>query len=130
MKSYLRNQSIADVLYLCKDVETCGHGLKKVYQLCNDYNVNISYINNEYDFTIEFSRIDRNEIGEINGELSKEELVVLSVFKNNRNAIKEDIINEKRYSSRTIDRIIRSLKDKELIKRIGSNKNGYWEVLK
>ena len=23
-----------------------------------------------------------------------------------------------------------SLKDKELIKRIGSNKNGYWEVLK
>ena len=134
LKSYLRNQSIADVLYLCKDVEACGHGLKKVYQLCNDYNVNISYINNEYDFTIEFSRIDRNEIGEINGEingeLSKEEIVVLSVFKNNRKAIKEDIINETRYSSRTIDRIIRSLKDKELIKRIGSNKNGYWEVLK
>ena len=94
------------------------------------YNVKISYINNEYDFTIEFSRIDRNEIGEINGELSKEELVVLSVFKNNRNAIKKDIINETRYSSRTIDRIIRSLKDKELIKRNGSNKNGYWEVLK
>ena len=134
LKSYLRNQSIADILYLCKDVEACGHGLKKVYQLCNDYNVKISYINNEYDFTIEFSRIDRNEIGEtngeINGELSKEELVVLSVFKNNRNAIKKDIINKTRYSSRTIDRIIRSLKDKELIKRIGSNKNGYWELLK
>lgn len=64
-KSYLRNQSIADVLYLCKDVEACGHGLKKVYQLCNDYNVNISYINNEHDFTIEFSRIDRKEVGEI-----------------------------------------------------------------
>ena len=84
--------------------------------------------------TIEFSRIDRNEIGEtngeINGELSKEELVVLSVFKNNRNAIKKDIINETRYSSRTIDRIIRSLKDKELIKRIGSNKIGYWEFYK
>ncbi len=28
LKSYLRNKSIADVLYLCKDVETCGHGLK------------------------------------------------------------------------------------------------------
>ena len=122
------------VLYLCKDVEACGHGLKKVYELCNDYNVNISYINNEYDFTIEFSRVDRNEIGEINGEingeLSQEELMVLSVFKNNRNAIKEDIIGETGYSSRTIDRIIRSLKDKGLIKRIGSNKNGYWEVIK
>ena len=68
--------------------------------------------------------------GEINGELSQEELMVLSVFKNNRNAIKEDIIGETGYSSRTIDRIIRSLKDKGLIKRIGSNKNGYWEVIK
>ena len=54
----------------------------------------------------------------------------MPVFKNNRNAIKKDIINETRYSSRTIDRIIRSLKDKELIKRIGSNKIGYWEVYK
>lgn len=138
LKSYLRNQSIADVLYLCKDVEACGHGLKKVFQLCNDYNVNISYINNEHDFTIEFSRIDRNEVGEINGEtngetngeISQEELAVLSVFKNNKSAIKEDIINETGYSSRTIDRIIRLLKDKELIRRIGSNKTGYWDVIK
>ena len=39
LKSYLRNQSIADVLYLCKDVETCGHGLKKVYRLCKEAKV-------------------------------------------------------------------------------------------
>ena len=32
--------------------------------------VEADYINNEYDFTIEFSRIDRNEIGEINGEIN------------------------------------------------------------
>ena len=29
LKSYLKNKPIADVLYLSKDVETCGHGLKK-----------------------------------------------------------------------------------------------------
>ena len=57
LKSYLRNQSIADVLYLCKDVESCGHGLKKVYELCNDYNVNISYINNEYDLISSFQEL-------------------------------------------------------------------------
>lgn len=133
LKSYLRNQSIADALYLCKDVETCGHGLKKVYQLCNDSKVDISYINNENDFTIEFSRADRNEVGEINGEingeLSQQEQAVLSVFRKNKNAIKKDIITETGYSSRSIDRVIRLLKNKELIKRIGANKNGYWEVL-
>ncbi|MCQ2799651.1 MAG: hypothetical protein MJ228_02645 [Bacilli bacterium] len=98
------------------------------------FNVSISYINNEHDFTIEFSRVDRNKVdeinGEINGELSQEEFAVLSVFKNNKNVVKEDIIKGTGFSSRSIDRIIKSLKEKELIKRIGSNKTGYWEVLK
>lgn len=134
LKSYLRNQAIADVLYLCKDVETCGHGLKKVYRLCKEAKVNISYINNENDFTIEFSRIDRNKIGELNGELngelSKEEFSVLTVFKTNKNVIKDEVIKQAGFSSRAIDRIIKSLKEKELLRRVGSNKIGYWEVLK
>lgn len=130
LKSYLRNQAIADVLYLYKDVETCGHGLKKIYRLCKEAKVSISYINNENDFTIEFSRIDRNKIGELNGELSKEEFSVLTVFKTNKNTIKDDAIKQTGLSSRTIDKIIKSLKEKELLRRVGSNKIGYWEVLK
>ena len=31
---------------------------------------------------------------------------------------------------RTINRILNSLKDKNLLKRMNSNKDGYWEVLK
>lgn len=130
LKSYLRNQAIADVLYLYKDVETCGHGLKKIYRLCKEAKVSISYINNENDFTIEFSRIDRNKIGELNGELSKEEFSVLTVFKTNKNVIKAEVIKQAGLSSRAIDRIIKSLKEKELLRRVGSNKIGYWEVLK
>lgn len=130
LKSYLRNQAIADVLYLYKDVETCGHGLKKIYRLCKEAKVSISYINNENDFTIEFSRIDRNKIGELNGELSKEEFSVLTVFKTNKNVIKAEVIKQAGLSSRAIDRIIKSLKEKELLRRVDSNKNGYWEVLK
>lgn len=134
LKSYLRNQSIARVLYLCKDVESCGHGLKKAYNLCEESKVNISYINNENDFTIEFSRIDRNNgdelNGEINGEISNEEIAVLNVYKLNKNAIKEEVIAQTGLSSRTIDRLISSLKNKGLLKRIGSNKTGHWEVVK
>lgn len=130
LKSYLRNQAIADVLYLYKDVETCGHGLKKIYRLCKEAKVSISYINNENDFTIEFSKIDRNKIGELNGELSKEEFSVLTVFKTNKNVIKAEVIKQAGLSSRAIDRIIKSLKEKELLRRVGSNKIGYWEVLK
>lgn len=133
LKSYLRNRTISDVLYLCKDVETCGHGFKKIYNLCKESYVQVSYINNENDFTIEFSRIDRNKVGEINGEIngeiSKEEIVVLNVLKNNKYAKKEELIKLTNFSSRTIDRIIRLLKDKGLIVRVGSKKSGHWDVL-
>lgn len=103
---------------------------KEVYRLCKEAKVNISYINNENDFTIEFSRIDRNKIGELNGELSKEEFSVLTVFKTNKNVIKDEVIKQAGLSSRAIDRIIKSLKEKELLRRVDSNKIGYWEVLK
>ena len=73
------------MLYLCKEVETCGHGLKKAYHLCKEAKVDISYINNENDFAIEFSSIDRNTTDEINsktnGVLSKEEFSILTVLK-------------------------------------------------
>lgn len=137
LKSYLRNESIADILYLCKDVESCGHGLKKVYNLCKEANVEISYINNENDFTIEFSRVDRNKINEINDQfeelkskLTEDEFSTLKIYKTNKYSTKEDIIKETGFSSRKIDRTIKSLKEKGLLKRIGSNKKGYWEVIK
>lgn len=90
---------------------------KKIYSLCKETNVEVSFINNENDFKIEFSRIDRNKSGEINGEISKDEIAVLNALKDNHRAIKEDIK-------------IKNLKSKGFIKRIGSNKTGYWEVLK
>lgn len=80
------------MLYLCKDVETCGHGLKKIYSLCKEASVDVSSIINENDFRIEFSQIDRNKSGEINGEIndqiSKDEIAVLNVLKDNHRTTK------------------------------------------
>ena len=41
LHSFLRNETIARTLYLCKDVETFGSGLKKIYSLCNSAGVTI-----------------------------------------------------------------------------------------
>lgn len=51
-------------------------------------------------------------------------------LKDNHRAIKEEIIIKTNFSGRKIDRLIKNLKSKGLIKRIGSNKTGYWDVLK
>ena len=58
--SFLRNEVIAKTLYLCKDVETFGSGIRKIYNLCNENAVNVSYLNTDTDFTLRFSRVNRN----------------------------------------------------------------------
>lgn len=135
LKSYLRNKVIADVLYLCKNVETSGHGLKKLYSVCNEVGVRVTYENTETDFTIAFSRVDRNKDngvlnGEINDErkLSNDEDTVLRAIRANCRISKQELIDITKKSSRTIDRVIASLKNKGLLVRDGSKKTGNWEV--
>ena len=74
IRSYLRNEVIAKTLYLCKNVESFGTGIKKIYALCEAEKININYENEDTAFTLEFSRVDRNippKNGVINGGINK-----------------------------------------------------------
>ena len=55
-------------------------------------------------------------------------IAFLHVLKDNYIAIKDEIIIKTDLSSRKIDRLIKNLKSKGSIKRIGSNKTGYLEM--
>ena len=133
--SFLRNETIARVLYLCKDVETFGSGIRKIYSLCNAAGVEIKYENADTDFKIEFSRIDRNksplsgqENGQINDHISDLEQAVLSCLREEPGMTNAELIVKTGKSQRTITRVLAALKGKGLITRIGSNKTGYWQV--
>lgn len=129
--SFLRNEVIARVLYLCKDVETFGSGIRIMYNLCEENNITISYINSDTDFVLSFSRHNRNIVPNddtINGTISDGESEVLKILRKDRNITISQLAEISNKSVRTINRIISLLKAKKLIERIGSNKNGYWEV--
>ena len=133
--SFLRNETIARVLYLCKDVETFGSGIRKIYSLCNAAGVEIKYENADTDFKIEFSRIDRNksplsgqENGRINDHISDLEQAVLSYLREEPGMTNAELIVKTGKSQRAITRALASLKGKGLITRIGSNKTGHWQV--
>jgi ATP-dependent DNA helicase RecG len=138
IKSFLRNEKIAHILYLCNEVEVFGHGIKKVYHLCQEANVSITYQNTDTDFTFEFSRVDRNKVTTMvnntnieNTELlNNNEKLVLAILVNNPKITIEELIIKVDKSERTIKRILNSLKTKKLIKRMNSSKNGYWEIFK
>lgn len=133
--SFLRNEVIARVLYLCKDVETFGSGIRKIYNLCEDNGVSINYIDSDTDFVFSFSRFNRNIMpsddminGIINGTISDGENEILEFLRKDKNITVAELSKISNKSVRTINRIISLLKSKGLIERIGSNKNGYWKV--
>ena len=129
LESYLRNEVIAQVLFRSKDVETFGTGFRKIYSMCRESNVTISYENNDDLFMIEFSRNNVPNNGIVNGTLNETEILVLQLLRENPSYRITDIVSKTGKSIRTVNRIILSLKTKKLLRRNGSMKTGYWEVL-
>ena len=62
-------------------------------------------------------------------KLTDGEEKVLDILKKNPKATIKMISNETDLSVRTIQRILVSLKENDLLIRSGSDKTGYWEVL-
>ena len=115
-----------------KYVETFGSGIRKIYTLCNEEGVEVSYINEETAFTLEFSRDDRNispKDGGINGGITEAELLLLSLLKQTPSMTNAQLADMSGKSEKTISRLLAALKNKKLIQRIGSNKTGYWKVM-
>lgn len=69
-------------------------------------------------------------IGIINGTISENEKAVLDIILRNPNITIAEMAIQSSKSVRTINRIINSLKEKNLLRRMNSNKDGYWEALK
>lgn len=62
--------------------------------------------------------------------LNFSQIKVLAEIRNNPNITKPQLIVKCNLGKTFIDNIIKILKNKGHIKRTGSNKTGYWEVLK
>ncbi len=136
LRSFLRNETIARTLYLCKDVETFGSGIRKIYFLCEKENVTVSYTNGESDFMIEFSRIDRNALpkdsetkNSTKSPLTDAEANILAWLKEDPLLTVVDLVKKSGKSPRMVSRYLSSLKNKGLIKREGSSRTGRWKTV-
>lgn len=80
--------------------------------------------------TIQFNRI--NKVGnKLNSDLlNTSQVKVLAKIRNNPNITKSQLMIKCDLGKTSIDNIIKTLKNRNYIKRVGSNKTGYWEVLK
>ena len=69
-----------------------------------------------------------DEIGETNS-LSENEIKILGLIRSDRHMSAKRLADEIGASPRQVERILAGLKERSIIRRIGANKNGYWEVI-
>jgi len=129
MPSYKRNRLILDVLFRSRDVEKSGTGFQRVNEFCRQQNVTWNYRIEPYGFFFEFIRTNVQISVQINAELTEQEQVVFNLIHNNEGISKAEMAVRIGKSEKTVQRIIASLIEKNVIIRVGSNKSGYWKAV-
>ena len=123
--SMVRNPLILKTLFLSDDVESYSSGFKRVYNECKNQNVGTDYEIYRDGFTFIFKRNVVNNV--VNNKLTEDEQLVFNLLKKNCKLTSKVLSESINKSERTVQRILKSLKDKKIIERIGDTK-GYWKV--
>lgn len=147
-ESRLRNPVIAKVFHFMGFMEEWGSGLRRIMQECKDSGVSEPVLTeNEISSLMTFKRnVVTNEKNVLqkqfdvvtNAEnvarnvvisLSKAEQSVFDILKKDNSYTAKEIADILKISSRQIQRIFASLKDKNYIKHEGATKGGHWEII-
>ena len=139
-KSEPRNKKLSDIFVQLHISERTGRGVPTIL---NSYGEKaFEFANNWIQVTIPFNFINAvdyqitpnvvNKSGEyvVNKSLSKNQIIILKAIRNNPNITIEGISRETGLGHTAIQNNLNKMQDINIIKRIGSRKNGYWEVLK
>ena len=139
IRSMPRNKVILNTLYKSKDVEIFGSGFRKVYALCDKYNVKVEASSEGDGFSFAFYRDTRKDHVPVNvtvnvsdhssGTKVSTEAKVYMLLKEDPTQTRESLAKRTGRTVRTIQRALDRLSGDGKIRRIGSSKTGYWEIL-
>ena len=121
------NKLIADVFYKAGFIESWGRGTQRIIDECITEGLPIPVY--EYKMGFLYLIFSNERVNERVNELSETEKKVYLILKEKPNIIQKQLAQEMNYTEQYIRKIIKVLKDKEMIERIGSDKNGYWKAI-
>ncbi len=128
-RSILRNPLIAHTLYLCKDIERWGSGLKRINDACTEEGVKVEFQELKSGFLVVFGRKFGGMGGERFGKGSeKSSEKILDLIKENKSISAREMAEIIGISSRAVEKQLALLREKGSIKRVGGAKGGYWET--
>ena len=143
-QSVLRNPLIADILYRTKDIEKWGSGLKRIFEECRENGVKVEFRKLKTGFRVVFNRREefaksdssepvRNKFGissdKVRNKFGESAGKVVEMIAENPSITSDLMALELEMTRRGIEKIIAKLKEEGIIKRSGSRKTGYWEII-
>ena len=142
IRSMPRNKVILSTLYKSKDVELFGSGFRKVYALCDKFNIRVeaAYENDGFSFSFyrdilqghDTENVTINDTENVSDKTAETkistEMKVYVLLKEDPTQTREKLAEKTGRTVRTIQRALDKLSGDGKIRRIGSSKAGYWEV--
>lgn len=131
--SKIRNIIIASVLYKCGYIDSFGTGFDRTFTLCAQNDIEYEYRNDDFGFTFIFKR-NKNFLNDkindkINDRISDVDRKIINCISSNKYITIPEISNKINKSEPTIHRHLTQLINKKMLRRIGSRKFGYWEII-
>ena len=120
-----RNPLIAETLFRSEDIEKWGSGLRRISDECRKAGVKVKFIRNKSGFTVAFFRPASTP----RKGLVENQKKILDLVTAAPHISKRELSAAVGISTTAIDKNIAVLKNKGLLRRIGPDKGGHWEVV-
>jgi len=132
-RSMTRNPTIASLLHRIHYIEKMGTGINRMKEACKEAGIPEPEFKITGFFTILFRRKTSRNIGiniGINIGLNETQMKIIELMRQDSRITIPRISEIIGISKRNIEVNISDLKKKGIVERIGSRKNGYWEITK
>ena len=131
------NPNIAHVFYLAGFIESWGRGIEKICTACREDGVpQPEYSVNPGDIMVKFTapsdrtiRSENKVTERVTERVTEKESEVLYLLFENPNYTTKELAEKLSLSRKTISERLKSLKGKNIIRRVGSDTKGHWEII-
>ncbi len=130
-----RNRLLADLLSRTIFMKKVGTGIKRIRDYCEENNNRVDFKFDEPNFFVEMippeeaEKTSEEKWSEKWSELSERQTEIISLIKQNSRITRRELSEKLAINPSAIQKHLEKLKEMGIIKRIGPDKGGYWEVL-
>ena len=122
------NPNIASVFYYAGFIESWGRGIEKIRSACKADGVPMhEYIVHPGDIMIKFTAPE-DRIIRVTDKVTDQEKRLLNFLYEDPDLTMPALAEKMKVSRKSIANYLKSLREKNIIERIGSDRKGYWKI--